>query len=188
MLFRYVWIMELNHFSLNHRMLWSLKQWITITFRINRWHLLSWGILQLSKSRGTQTNSVTLTFDHVTLKSIGTMYSLGACTVSSLTTFKQRGQKITGSTARATNWPTDKCNTLHAFPFLAHLSWKLKWAFLITFVHCPSVCKIFTFSSSSQEPLVQFQPNLAQSILGWRGFKFVQMKGRAFFHGEIITK
>ena len=31
---------------------------------------------------------------------------------------------------------------------------------------CPSVCKLFTFSSSSQEPLCQFQPNLAQSILG----------------------
>ena len=26
--------------------------------------------------------------------------------------------------------------------------------------------KLFTFSSSSQEPLGQFQPNLAQSILG----------------------
>ena len=30
-------------------------------------------------------------------------------------------------------------------------------------------------SCSSQEPLDQFQPNLAQSILGWRGFKFVQV-------------
>ena len=66
--------------------------------------------------------------------------------------------------------------------FLAHLSWKLKWAFLITFSDhlssvvclsvCPSVCKLFTFSSSSPEPLGQFQPNLAQSILGSRGFKF----------------
>ena len=62
--------------------------------------------------------------------------------------------------------------------FLAHLSWKLKWAFLITYCPssvCLSVCKLFTFSSSSQELLGQFQPNLAQSILGWRGFKFVQM-------------
>ena len=48
--------------------------------------------------------------------------------------------------------------------------------------------KLFTFSSSSPEPLGQFQPNLAQSILGWRGFKFVQMKGTALFQGEIITK
>ena len=48
--------------------------------------------------------------------------------------------------------------------------------------------KLFTFSSSSPEPLGQFQPNLAQNILGWRGFKFVQMKGHAIFQGEIITK
>ena len=48
--------------------------------------------------------------------------------------------------------------------------------------------KLFTFSSSSPEPLSQFQPNLAQSILGWRGFKFVQMKGPALFQGEIITQ
>ena len=53
---------------------------------------------------------------------------------------------------------------------------------------CPSVCKPFLFSTSSPEPLGQFQPNLAQSILGWRGFKFVQMKGPTIFQGEIITK
>ena len=55
---------------------------------------------------------------------------------------------------------------------------------------CRCCCrrKLFTFSSSSPEPLGQFQPNLAQSILGWMGFKFVQMKGRALFQGEIITK
>ena len=35
--------------------------------------------------------------------------------------------------------------------------------------------------SSSPEPLGQFQPNLAQSILGWRGFNFVQIKGPALF-------
>ena len=61
------------------------------------------------------------------------------------------------------------------FKFLAHLSWKLMWTFLITYRPsslCPSVCKLFTFSSFSQEPLGQFQPNLAQSILGWREFKF----------------
>ena len=48
--------------------------------------------------------------------------------------------------------------------------------------------KLFTFSSSSAEPLGQPQSNLAQSILMWRGFKFVQMKGAALFQGEIITK
>ena len=31
--------------------------------------------------------------------------------------------------------------------------------------------KLFTFSSSSQEPLGQLQPNFAQSILGWRVLK-----------------
>ena len=40
----------------------------------------------------------------------------------------------------------------------------------------------------SPEPLSQFQANLAQSIIGWRGFKFVQMKGPALFKGVIITK
>ena len=60
--------------------------------------------------------------------------------------------------------------------FLANRSWKLKRAFLIAcrLSVCPSVCKLFLFSSSSQKPLGQFQTNLAQSILGWRGFKFVQ--------------
>ena len=92
--------------------------------------------------------------------------------------------------------------------FLAHLSWKLKWAFLITFCPssvrpsvCPSVCppsvrpsvrlsvcKLFTFSSSSPEPLGKFQSNLAQSILKWRGFKFVQMNGHALIHKEVVTK
>ena len=69
------------------------------------------------------------------------------------------------------------CHFVWLLLFLGHLSWKLRWAFLITC--CPSVhltvCKLFTFSSSSLEPLGQFQPNLAQSILGWMRFKFVQM-------------
>ena len=52
--------------------------------------------------------------------------------------------------------------------FLAHLRWMLKWAFLIT-CHL-SVCKLFTFSFSSPEPLNQFQPNLTQSIHGWWKF------------------
>ena len=45
---------------------------------------------------------------------------------------------------------------------------------------CPSVCKLFTFSSSPPEPLGQFQHNLAQNIFGERGFSFIQ--------GEIIKK
>ena len=79
--------------------------------------------------------------------------------------------------------------------FLDHPSWKLYWAFLITcrpssvypFVRL-SVYKLFTFSSSSPEPLGQFHPNLAQSIPGWKGFKFVQMKGHALLQEEIIIK
>ena len=49
-----------------------------------------------------------------------------------------------------------------------------------------SVCKLFLFSSSSQEPQGQIQPNLVQSILGWSGLKFFQMKGHALIQGEII--
>ena len=49
----------------------------------------------------------------------------------------------------------------------------------------PSVCKLFAFSSSSQEPLGWFQPNVAQSIHECRKFMFVQ---RTLFQGEIITK
>ena len=33
------------------------------------------------------------------------------------------------------------------------------------------------------EPLGQSQPNLAQNILGWRGFQNVQMKGHILFQG-----
>ena len=58
-----------------------------------------------------------------------------------------------------------------------------EWAFLIIcpFVCLPSVCKLFTFSSSSPEPLGQFQPNLAQSIPAWRRFTFVQTEGPRIF-------
>ena len=38
--------------------------------------------------------------------------------------------------------------------------------------------------SSYPEPLSQFQPNLAQCILGFWGFKFVQMKGYDLFQGD----
>ena len=42
----------------------------------------------------SKTSILTLTFDHVTSKSIGVIYSLGASTVPSLATFKQRSQEI----------------------------------------------------------------------------------------------
>ena len=38
--------------------------------------------------------------------------------------------------------------------------------------------------SSSQEPLGQFQPNLAKSILGWWGFKFIKIEGPPFSKGR----
>ena len=44
-----------------------------------------------------------------------------------------------------------------------------------------SVCKLFTFSSSSAKLLGWFQPNLGESIFGWRWFNFVEMKVQALF-------
>ena len=56
-------------------------------------------------------------------------------------------------------------------------------------VVCSSVCKLFIFSSSeSLKPLVQFQQNLAQTILKWMEFKIVQTKCHGIFQGDIITK
>ena len=40
---------------------------------------------------------------------------------------------------------------------------------------------LWNTKSSSPEPLVEFQPNLVQDILGWRGLKIFQMKGHALF-------
>ena len=39
----------------------------------------------------------------------------------------------------------------------------------------PSVCKLFTLSSTNQEPLGQFQQNLAQSIIGLRELKLIEL-------------
>ena len=52
----------------------------------------------------------------------------------------------------------------------------------------PSVCKLFTFSSFSTEPLGQFQPNFAQSFLELGGFNFFKLKGYALPKGEKIAK
>jgi Fe-S cluster assembly ATPase SufC len=41
--------------------------------------------------------------------------------------------------------------------------------------------------SSSPEPLGQIQSTLVQIILGQREFKFVHIKGRVLFKGEIIA-
>ena len=59
------------------------------------------------------TCSLTLTFDHVTWKSIEIIYSLGTTTILSLATFEQSGQKILGEQKllglvyRPFAWPTD---------------------------------------------------------------------------------
>jgi len=39
---------------------------------------------------------------------------------------------------------------------------------------------------SSQEPLGQFQPNLAGNMLGGWGFRFVQIKGLAPFAAQLL--
>jgi len=45
----------------------------------------------------------------------------------------------------------------------------------------PSGVNFFLQTTSSQEPLGQFQPNLAGNMLGGWGFRFVQIKGLAPF-------
>lgn len=49
-----------------------------------------------------------------------------------------------------------------------------------------SVCKLFTFSISSLEPVGQFQLNLAQSTPRQRGFKVVKNKDHTHLKGQII--
>ena len=69
---------------------------------------------------------------------------------------------------------------MHYISFLAHLSQRLHC------LHCCCCChKLFMFSSSSLEPLEQFQPNLAPNIHRWRRFKYEQMKSpRPFPKGD----
>ena len=55
----------------------------------------------------------------------------------------------------------------------------------LLFVVCLIIYHIWT---SSIEPLGQFQPNMVQSILQQRVFKFVQMRVHAVFQGDIIKK
>ena len=72
-------------------------------------------------------------------------------------------------------------------PFLSYLSWNAKVSCsnrLLSVVR-PSVYKLFTFSSSSPEPLVLFQPNLAQSIVWLMGFNFFfKWWPRPFLRGD----
>ena len=74
--------------------------------------------------------------------------------------------------------------------FLAHLRQRLKWAILIEIFPLSARryhYKLFTFSTSSQEPQDQFQPNMALDILGYRRFKLVQMNDNTLFQREIIA-
>ena len=48
------------------------------------------------------------------------------------------------------------------------------------------ILKIFK-KTSALEPLGKFQSNMAQSILGWWGFKFALMKSHIFFQRVIIA-
>ena len=56
----------------------------------------------------------------------------------------------------------------------------------LSYVRMSHVCKLFTFSSSSPEPLDQVQPNVAHNILVLRTFQFGQMKLHALLQGKII--
>jgi hypothetical protein len=78
---------------------------------------------------------------------------------------------------------------LFIFVFLAHLSWKLKWAFLIA--RCPSVCPSANFNLHFglllQNHWTNFDQTWHKSSLG-KGDKFVQRKEIALLQGEIIAK
>lgn len=77
----------------------------------------------------------------------------------------------------------------------SHLTWKLKWVFLIAF--CPSVRPEFpsihpsvrlSANFSHVHNIPKFQSNLAQSPHGLGEFNFSQMKDHALLQGEIIPK
>ena len=98
-------ILSKKHFFKDQQ--FNLDLW-PCDLKVNRGHLLPRGInctrfgnFQAKGSRDiewttffSKTNDLTLTFDHVTSKSIGVIYSFVASNVPNLTTFKQRGQKI----------------------------------------------------------------------------------------------
>jgi len=48
----------------------------------------------------------------------------------------------------------------------------------------PSGINFFLQTTSSQEPLGQFQPNLVGNMLGGWGFRFVRIKGPAPFGAQ----
>ena len=110
------------------------KEWFdldlwTCDLKINRDHLLiegnpctKFGIDQVNGSKDierttqwAEKSGLTLTFEHVTWKSIGIIYSLRATSAPSLVLIKWRGQKILRGhhlVYRPTDIPTDSCKTL----------------------------------------------------------------------------
>lgn len=65
--------------------------------------------------------------------------------------------------------------------FLAHLSSiELFWSLYVRRPLTFCTCDFFSRTTG------QFSLNLAQQIIAWRGFKFVEMKGHALFQVEII--
>ena len=84
--------------------------------------------------------------------------------------------------------------------YLAHLSWKLKWAFLINICPSSGVRRwLFTFLTSSQEPQVGLTPNLVQmfytrshtSVVTFRGrqkSKMATMASDWLRHFELLLK
>lgn len=77
-----------------------------------------------------------------------------------------------------------------ACQFLAYQSWKLEWAFLITFCRASvslSICKLFTFSHNFYPKNIS-PISTKQSNFKWRGFKFVQLKRVTFDSNWEIKK
>ena len=114
------------------------REWFDLDFwtcdqKINMDHLLircnpcvKFGIKQVKGSKDieqttnwAQKSDLMLTFEHVTWKSIGTIYSLRATPAASLVLIKWRGQQILSGqhlvyrpTDRHTDQPTDSCKTI----------------------------------------------------------------------------
>ena len=114
--------------SVGWKELFDLDLW-TCDLKINRDHLLidgnpctKFGIDQVKGSKDmerttqwAEKSGLTLTFEHMTWKLIGIIYSLEAIPASSLVLIKWRGQKILSGqhlVYRPTDRPTDSCKTI----------------------------------------------------------------------------
>jgi hypothetical protein len=71
--------------------------------------------------------------------------------------------------------------------FLAYLSWKLKWAFLIAFCLlsvCPSVCKLLHFQLLLQNHWANFNQTWHKWFLGGWDSKLFKWRGLPFSKGR----